>query len=250
MDLSVVVPAYNEAPILHRNVTALRRFLQDHFADRQWQIIIADNGSTDGTGAIASALAREDPAVIHLVVPTRGKGAAIHAAWQQYPATVRCFMDADLATDLATLPALVSAVADDGVDLAYGSRYLPTSAVQRSWSRRLTSAGYRWLQRIVLPTSISDAPCGFKAISVRLAERVLPQVQDTGWFFDSELALSADRLGYRTRGIPVRWHEPRARGQGSKVNVLRLSLTYTRRLLVLRRRFRNHEFQAPNPTPQ
>lgn len=238
MDLSVVVPAYNEAPILHRNVTALRRFLQARFADRQWHIIIADNGSTDGTGALASALAQADPAVVHLVVPTRGKGAAIRAAWLRYPAAVRCFMDADLATDLAALPALVAAVADDGVDLAYGSRYLPTSVVQRSWSRRLTSAGYRWLQRLILPTGISDAPCGFKAVSTRLCEHLLPNVRDNGWFFDSELALSADRLGWRTRGIAVRWREPRARGQGSKVNVLRLSLTYSRRLWELRRRVR------------
>lgn len=240
MDVSVVVPAYNEAPILHRNVTALRRFLQDHFAGRLWQIVIADNGSTDGTGAIAESLAREDQAVVHLVVPTRGKGAAIRAAWQRYPATVRCFMDADLATDLDALPTLVSAVADDGIDLAYGSRYLAGAAVERSWSRRLTSAGYRWLQRLVLPTAISDAPCGFKAVSVRLCEHLLPNVRDNGWFFDSELALSADRQGYRTRGLPVRWREPRARGQGSKVNVLRLSLTYSRKLWQLRRRVQQH----------
>ena len=245
MDLSVVGPAYNEAPILHRNVTALRRFLQARFAGQQWQVVIADNGSTDGTTAIAAQLAQADPRVVHLVVPTRGKGAAIRAAWQRYPATVRCFMDADLATDLDALPTLVSAVADDGIDLAYGSRYLVGAAVERSWSRRLTSAGYRWLQRLVLPTAISDAPCGFKAVGARLCEHLLPNVRDNGWFFDSELALSADRLGFRTRGVAVRWREPRDRGQGSKVNVLRLSLTYSRRLWQLRRRLHRGGLAQP-----
>lgn len=247
MDLSVVVPAYNEAVILVANITTLRQFLQAHFADCQWQMVIADNGSTDGTTAIAAGLAQADPKIIHLVVATRGKGAAIREAWQRYPATVRCFMDADLATDLAALPTLVSAVADDSVDLAYGSRYHPESVVYRSLSRRIVSAGYRWLQRLLLPTTISDAPCGFKAISTRLADRVLPLTQDAGWFFDSELALLADRLGLRTRGIPVRWRDSRPRAAGSKVSVLRLSLTYTKKLWQLRRRVRR---LRPPPSTQ
>lgn len=196
-----------------------------------YELVIANNGSTDRTLEIARQLAREHRRVRVLDVAEQGRGRALQRAWQSSPAAVLSYMDVDLSTDLAAFPSLIGAVASGDFDLAIGSRLLPGARVQRRWKRELTSRGYNRLVRALVHTRLADAQCGFKAISRTAAQALLPQVQDPGWFFDTELLVLAERLGYRICEIPVHWVEER----DSRVNIFSTALADLRGLLRLRR---------------
>jgi hypothetical protein len=118
-------------------------------------------------------------------------------------------MDVDLSTDLKALPRMVAAIADDGYDVAIGSRLTKGSeVVDRTLKREITSRGYNFLIHLFFPlTKWKDAQCGFKAISRRTAEKVLPLVKDNAWFLDTELLLLAGKAGYDIKEIPVHWED-------------------------------------------
>src|SRR5262249_4265783 len=150
-------------------------------------VVIADNGSTDGTGDIARRLAEtyEDVRVISLSV--RGRGRALRAAWTQCRAAIVAYMDVDLSTELPALERLCRGIHEDGYDLGTGSRLLPESEVVRCTKREVLSRGYNLFIKCVLWTRFSDAQCGFKALSRRVADEVIPLIQNQHWFFDTEL---------------------------------------------------------------
>ena len=240
MVVHIVIPVYNEEKILQQNVERLLAWCRSHkSADVAWQLVIADNQSTDRTRLIAQALVAQYPEVAYVRAAKRGKGAAIRAGWQLRPADIYCFMDADLATDLSALKPLVAGVRD-GYDLVVGSRFHPQSHVQRSPLRLLLSWGYRLVLKLAFGLTVTDAPCGFKAVSRRARVKLLPLVHDDAWFFDSELVILAEHHRFRIKEIPVAWHEPRSGRRESRVNVIAVALAYLRRVRALRRRlYRN-----------
>lgn len=237
MHLCIVIPALNEEPIIADACRQVLGLLDRQFPGWTWEVVVADNGSTDDTAAQVKSLAAADARVRYVAVPQRGKGHAIAAGWRSAAADVYVFMDADLATDLAALPALVSAVAYEGYDVSVGSRFAPGAVVARDWLRRFVSRGYRVVLAALVPIQVQDAPCGFKAISRRVRDTLLPQVQHGGWFFDTELVVRAGVSGYRVKEIPVRWHEPPDRV--SKVNMVTLSFNYLCAVIALRRQLRS-----------
>ena len=137
----------------------------------------------------------------------RGRGRALKKAWIESDADVRCFMDVDLSTRLESLEPMVDAVAREGYGIGIGSRLLPQSRVERrTLKREIVSRSYNALIRAMFPRkTFRDAQCGFKAVSREVAENVVPHVQNTGWFFDTELLLLSLRAGYRIKEIPVHW---------------------------------------------
>jgi glycosyltransferase involved in cell wall biosynthesis len=243
MHLCVVLPALNEEPIIAASCQKVVAFLASHFSGWTWEVVVADNGSTDQTAAVVNNLARQEPHLRYLAAPLAGKGNAIRSAWQSRAADAYCFMDADLATDLSALPALVAAVAHGGYDLAVGSRFAAGAVVKRDWPRRLTSHGYQLAVRLLFGTHLRDAPCGFKAITRRVRDELLSQVKNGAWFFDSELVILAERAGYRIAEIPVRWREPVTPGRVTKVKIWSLSLEYLRAMRELRRRLRTENIR-------
>ena len=229
--VNITIPVLNETKRLRTCVPKLLRYLARH--DRlAYEIVIADNGSTDGTLAVAEELARQHPTVRVIHLEAKGRGRALKGAWSQTGAEILTYMDVDLATDLAAFPTLVDAVAKNGFDVAVGSRLLPGSHVQRGWKREVVSRGYVWLLRTLLHVRFSDTQCGFKAISRRAAQALLPVVEDTGWFFDTELLVLAERLGYRICDVPVRWLED----PDSRVNLVSTAWGNLKGLLRLKRR--------------
>jgi hypothetical protein len=116
-------------------------------------------------------------------------------------------MDVDLSTDLAFLRPLIGSILEGGYDLATGSRLLPESKTKRSLRRGITSVVYNWTVKLALGTHFSDAQCGFKALSRAAVQRLVPQVQDESWFFDTELMALAEKQGFRIKDIPVVWSE-------------------------------------------
>ena len=205
--VDVVIPVLNEEHSLPGSVGKLRAFL-DGQPGRDWRVVIADNGSTDRTPEVARGLAESMPSVSVTRLEQRGRGRALRKAWLESEADVCCYMDVDLSTGLDALPTLVDALAEEGYDVAIGSRLLPESeVVGRTLKREITSRGYSLLFRAMFGTVFRDAQCGFKAIRRDVARAIVPLVKDTGWFFDTELLIIAQRAGYRIREIPVHWED-------------------------------------------
>jgi putative flippase GtrA len=202
--LDVVVPVYNEERDLDGCVRRLHAQLKSWFPYR-FRITVADNASTDRTLGIAEALAGEldEVTVVHLA--EKGRGRALHAAWSASDAPVLAYMDVDLSTDLAALAPLVAPLLSGHSDVAIGSRLARGARVVRGPKRELISRGYNLLLRGTLATRFSDAQCGFKAIRADVAAQLLPHVTDTGWFFDTELLVLAERTGLRIHEVPVDW---------------------------------------------
>lgn len=204
--LDITLPGLNEEKGLADAVAALRDFMSERMGGYDWRITIADNGSTDATPRIGRALASEHPKVFYTRLEQRGRGRALKRAWSESEADIVGYMDMDLSTDLNALPALINAVERDGYDVAIGSRLAKgAEVVGRSPKRELTSRSYSLMFRSAFLTGFRDAQCGFKFVSRRAVEDVLPLVEDTGWFFDSELLILCEKSGYRVFELPVRW---------------------------------------------
>jgi len=234
MKILIAIPVYNEEKILKTNILKIVDFCKNNLKI-DWQIVIADNKSNDQTGIIAKNLAGSIAQVEYLFVGIKGKGAAIRQAWKSYHADIYCFMDADLATDLLALPNLIDEIAL-GNDLVIGSRFHPQSSYKRSLARKFFSLGYRIVLKIILNLGIKDAPCGFKAISSKVKQEILPLVKDDKWFFDSELLILSKAKGFSIKEIPVTWADPREGNDKSKVKTLALSWSYFKKVLELKKR--------------
>ena len=202
--VDVVVPVLNEIEVLERNVMRLRTHLLREFPFT-WRITIADNGSTDGTSAVADRLARDLPGVSAMHLAERGRGRALRAAWSASDSPILAYMDVDLSSGLAGLLPLVAPLVTGHSDIAIGSRLVPGATVERGLKREITSRGYNLILRFAFRVPFRDAQCGFKAVRADVARRLLPAVEDQGWFFDTELLLLADRNGLRIHEVPVDW---------------------------------------------
>ena len=141
--------------------------------------------------------------VVHL--PQKGRGRALAAVWSTSDAPVLAYMDVDLSTDLGGLLPLVAPLISGHSDVAIGSRLARGARVVRGPKREFISRCYNLLLRTVLHVRFSDAQCGFKAVRRDAAEQLLPLVEDTGWFFDTELLVLAERAGLRIHEVPVDW---------------------------------------------
>src|SRR4051794_16985220 len=201
--LDVVVPVHDEEADLE---PCLRR-LHAYLSSLPWtsRITVVENASTDGTLAVARRVAAELPGIEVRVLLEPGRGRALRDVWLTSDAPVLVYMDVDLSTDLAALLPLVAPLISGHSDLAIGTRLSRSSRVVRGLKREVISRGYNLLLRGTLATSLSDAQCGFKAIRSDVAARLLPLVEDTGWFFDTELLVLAERSGLRIHEVPVDW---------------------------------------------
>jgi putative flippase GtrA len=204
LDLDIVVPVFNEQATLVASVRALHAFLSRSFRET-WRITIADNASTDATSALADALAAELDRVVVVHLSEKGRGRALKQVWLASPAAVLAYVDEDLSTDLSALGPLVAPLLSGHSDLAIGTRLNRAARVSRGGKREFISRTYNVLLRRTMGVSFSDAQCGFKAIRRDVAARLLPLVEDTGWFFDTELLILAERSGLRIHEVPVDW---------------------------------------------
>jgi hypothetical protein len=202
--LDVVVPVYNEQAALADSIYRLHRHLRENFPFEA-RITIADNASVDDTPRIAAELAADLSDVRVVRLEQKGRGRALHTVWSTSDAPVLAYMDVDLSTDLAALAPLVAPLISGHSDLAIGTRLGRGARVVRGPKREIISRCYNLILKSTLAARFSDAQCGFKAIRADVAERLLPHVADTGWFFDTELLVLAERSGLRIHEVPVDW---------------------------------------------
>ena len=204
--VDLVIPCYNEEHVLAGSVERVLAWCDQH-PEHTWRVVVANNASTDGTLDVARALEAKHPGRVGVQhIPVKGRGIALRITWLTSEADVMAYMDVDLSTDLDHIPELVEPIARGDVDLAYGTRLHPLSQTERSLKREITSRGYITILKLS-GLKVSDAQCGFKAISRDAARALLPLVQDTQWFWDTELLWVAQANGYRMAEVPVRWDE-------------------------------------------
>lgn len=239
LTVDIVIPVLNEAHVLQKSVETLIVFLKASLP-YQWRIVIADNGSTDGTQAVAKRLVASNTEVDLIHLAQKGRGRALRQAWLQSKAEVVCYMDVDLSTRLEHIPELVNAILRDGYDLATGSRLMRQSRTVRSPKREVISRIYNLLVKTVLFTRFSDAQCGFKALSREAVEAIIPQVEDQSWFFDTELLVLAEKQGYRIKDIPVVWIED----DDSRVKILQTGWDDIKGVVRLRRQLWSRRLAA------
>lgn len=205
MDLSLVIPAFNEAQRIGPTLQRAHQFLAAR--PIRFEIIVVDDGSTDDTVALVTALAGDMPSIRVLCSSAnRGKGHAVRLGMRAARGSVRLFSDADGSTPIEELDALLQALAA-GADIAIGSRYLAASRVthpqpwlRRAWSRLVN----RVVQRALLP-GIVDTHCGFKAFTAAAAARTFAACTVDGWSFDLEVLARARAHGFRIQEVPIRW---------------------------------------------
>jgi glycosyltransferase involved in cell wall biosynthesis len=215
-EISILLPAYNEASQIEKCVLEVEATVSSF--SKSYEIIVSEDGSTDGTDAIVNKMAKFNPNLILLHSPTRlGKGKAIKNALSSSKGNVIVFMDVDLATNLECLPQVLRLVKENG-GMAIGSRHVEGSRVQRRVSRTLFSLTYNLFVRMLFLDGVHDHQCGFKVMSREVAEAVLSNIKSDGYFFDTEMIVRCKKLGFPVVEVGVKWSERRKKGD-SKVNL-------------------------------
>jgi len=215
--LSVVIPTYNET----RRLAVPLRAIAEQLAGlgHPVEIVIADDGSTDGTFEQIQALAAEWPVPVRAVryERNRGKGYALKVGFAHARGERILFTDIDLATPFDELAALEAALGA-GCDIAVGSRKLAGAEIRvhQPWLRERMGKVFTWLVRTFL-TDVSDATCGFKLFRGDVGRELFAHLRIEDWAFDAELLLLARRRGLRVVEVPVRWEDQ----PGTKVRLLR-----------------------------
>ncbi len=230
--VEIVVPVHDEERGLEASIRSLQTYLAQHFTVT-WTITIADNASSDRTWAIAERLAATLDGVRCLHLDEKGRGHALRRAWSASTAQVVAYMDVDLSTDLDALLPLVAPLLSGHSDVAIGTRLASNARVVRGPKRELISRGYNLILRTTLRAGFSDAQCGFKAMRADVARRLLPLVEDQGWFFDTELLVLAEHNGLRIHEVPVDWVDDPV----SRVDIVRTAADDLRGVWRMIRRF-------------
>jgi glycosyltransferase involved in cell wall biosynthesis len=211
--VSAVIPVYNDREALEsaipRSIESLAKIVD------AFELIIAEDGSTDGSAGLVRDYAEKDQRVRLLHSDERlGRGRALTRAFKTAKTPIVCYYDVDLATDMKHLGTLISAIRN-GYDIATGSRLMPESRIERTGGREMASRGYNFMVRAILSSRLKDHQCGFKAFNRERLLEILPAVKDDHWFWDTEVLVRAQRAGYRICEFPVIWR------QGKKTTVRR-----------------------------
>jgi dolichol-phosphate mannosyltransferase len=210
----LVLPTYNEAENLEAIVAAAREALAGAAPDG-YRILVVDDGSPDGTGRIADALAARHDEISVLHRP--GKGGLGPAYLAGFDEALRggaghvLEMDSDFSHDPADLARLLAA-AREGADVVLGSRYVAGGGVHAEWHamRRAVSRGGCWYARTVLGLAVHDLTGGFKCFRREVLEAIdLPTVRSQGYAFQVELTYRAVRRGFKVAEVPIVFHERR-----------------------------------------
>ena len=214
--LSIVIPAYNERARLPQTVMSTLRYCAEQELD--FELIIADDGSSDETLALARQFERQDVRIRALACPHMGKGSAVRLGMLNARGELVLFMDADGATPLHEIATLAAAL-DAGSDVAVGSRVIPQSAqveVRTSLHRRLIGRTFAFFVNLFAVQGIADTQCGFKMFRRDAALQIFSLQKLAGFAFDVEVLFIARRLSLTIVEIPVNW----VAQPGSKVNLV------------------------------
>lgn len=213
-DISIVIPAYNESARLGRTLDRVLNFIRE----REWdaEVIVVDDGSSDGTADLVRAYAQRDGIVSLVQNPgNRGKGYSVRNGVLHARGATILFSDADLSSPIEEAPKLIEAL-NAGADIAIGSRWIRSElqTQRQSVARQVMGRGFNLLLRMLLGLSFKDTQCGFKAFRRGAAHALFPMQSVEGWGFDPEILFLASRMGFKVAEVPVVW----AHDEGTRIH--------------------------------
>jgi dolichyl-phosphate beta-glucosyltransferase len=231
--ISIVIPAYNE----ERRLPATLRSVLDYLGTSDWQgweIVVVNDGSKDGTAAVAAEFAASRPGIRVLENPgNRGKGYSVRHGMLEARNDWVLFTDSDLSAPIEEVDKMVAAAGSQGASVVIGSRALDRRLIQVHQSLFREAAGriFNLLMRVAIGLPFADTQCGFKLFERSAAQQVFRRQRIERWGFDAEVLFIARRLGYKTIEVPVRW----SHAEGTKVSMLGDSVNMFLDLLRIRR---------------
>jgi len=226
--LSIIIPAFNEAKRIPDTLRRINNFLIKQ--DFSSEIIVVENGSTDGTYTIVNQMQREINCLTVLHKDRRGKGWAVQQGMLKAKGDYRFICDADLSMPIEEVlhfmpPSELSA------PIAIGSREAPGSVrYNEPEYRHVTGRVFNWLVRLIVLPGLNDTQCGFKLFREDAAMDIFPMLTIFGWTFDVEALFIARKMEYKIVEVPIHWyHHPH-----STVQLLRDSIRMGLDLLKIR----------------
>jgi glycosyltransferase involved in cell wall biosynthesis len=230
----ITIPVFNEEETLKKQVLRLHNYLSESLNNFKWKIVIADNGSEDNTADIAKELELEYESIKLVSVGEKGVGRALKASWCQSEADILSSMDLDLSTDVRHIPDALSCITSGKFDIVYGSRLHKKSNVTgRSLTREITSRIFNFIVRNYLGVHISDGMCGFTFLKKEILNDLLNKgSEDNRWFFQTEILVVSEWLGYKIYELPVKWEDD----PNSKVKIIPLAIEYLKGMRELKKR--------------
>jgi glycosyltransferase involved in cell wall biosynthesis len=210
--LSIVIPAYNEGARIELTLDRVMACVEKQGWDAE--VLVVDDGSTDGTPKIVQAWMERYPR-LHLIQNegNRGKGYSVRNGLLQAAGEVVMFTDADLSAPMEEAERLLAAIAD-GADVAIGSRWMDKTrqTIHQPLYRKFFGRCFNWVTRTVMGLPFKDTQCGFKAFKRPVAQVIFRLQRIERWGFDPEILFIARKLGYNIREVPVTWgHDERSR---------------------------------------
>ena len=246
VDISIIVPAYNEEQRLPPTLERLHAFLSTQ--PMRYEIVVVDDGSKDQTCAVVEAHAERIPN-LRLVrqVPNKGKGAAVRLGMLSARGQIRVMCDADCSMPPEQLPRLLAPIIACKAQIAIGSRYAEGAKtdVKQPFYRVLWSRlANKVIQRSLVP-GIRDTQCGFKAFTAETARDLFKRAKIDGWAFDLEILALARRRGYEIAEVGVEWKDDNR----SRINPLKDMWKVIREALVIRRNLKSGVYNTALPAP-
>lgn len=228
MEISVVVPCYNEEKCIKDNLIKIDNFLKTNKKIKKYEIICVDDGSSDSTRKIIKKLQKFKPYI--RLTPKRenkGKGFSVKQGILASRFPYILFTDADLPTPMTELNKFFKFLDHD---IVIGSRNLKNSVVKRSLKRTIIGKTYAKIVQLILGLKYKDPQCGFKLFKSEIAKKLVQKQKINGFAFDSELLFLAQKKNYKIVEIPVRWKESRK----TRINLLKHSLAMLIDLIKIR----------------
>jgi dolichyl-phosphate beta-glucosyltransferase len=214
--LSLVIPAYNEEKRIGPSLAEIIAYLQRN--GYSYELIVVDDGSTDGTVEIVEELIAGMQNGRLLCAGHGGKGSAIRKGVLSAEGRYVFFTDADLSTPITELDKFLEQL-NQGYKVVIGSRKIAGANVEvhQSWLRESMGKIFTWLTNVILTKNVSDVTCGFKGFSRSVAREIFVRQQVNDWSFDAEVLFLAQKYGYSIKEVPVHWRNDPA----TKVNLFK-----------------------------
>lgn len=201
--ITAVLPVFNDVEALKTAIPVSLDALESY--GRPFELIVAEDGSTDGSRELVEEWEKKDSRVRLLHSDERqGRGRALNRALSEARGDIFCYYDVDLATDIKHIPELLGAI-ENGADVSTGSRLMKNSRIKRSGDREIASRGYNFLVRLFLGSSLYDHQCGFKAYKADVLRFLVPKIRAPHWFWDTESLVLAQNAGLKVAEFPVIW---------------------------------------------
>ncbi len=221
--VDIVTPVYyKEAQTIVERILKQFAYCTKNLTDYDWKLVIANNGLKKDVREATRTLIKKYPRIRWSDTDNQGRGWSLAETWLKSDADLFVYMDADLATNMNSLHPMIHLLKNKEADIAIGSRYIKGANASRTLQRLILSKTYNLLLNTILGLNVKDAQCGFKGITRKAVQELIPLTKDRKFFFDTELLYYGQLRGYTLVEIPVEWTEQ----EETSVHIVHVTLSY------------------------